>query len=164
MQRIWRCRFALWKFALQQQPSGWASDTTSRSAARQCSRITIFRFIWVSRLPLRRECKIRTSKCTDICIKKRNKLEARSKIFIIIWSFSYWPRQNICCIEGSISKKNFLRKKQYCSQESGQTVSGAKRIPLFHYTCTCHVCTCTWCTSMYNVHVCTKFSTCMYVI
>ena len=54
-------------------------------------------------------------------------------IFIIIWSFSYWPRQNIRGIEGNISKKKFLRKKQYCSQESGQTVSGAKRIPLYAY-------------------------------
>ena len=80
-------------------------------------------------------------------MKKENKLEARSMIFIIIWSFSYWPRQNIRGIEGSISKK-FLRKKQYCHQESGQTVSGAKSIPLFILTKLVHtcmyVCTCTY--------------------
>ena len=57
--------------------------------------------------------------------EKEEEVGGVSKIFFIIFLFSYRPRQNIRCIEGSIYKKKVLRKEQYCRQESGQTVSGA---------------------------------------
>ena len=60
---IWRLLFPAFQDAVLQWRSGWVSGTTSRSAARQCSRITIFRLFWVSRLPLSRNCKIGTSNC-----------------------------------------------------------------------------------------------------
>ena len=71
-------------------------------------------------------------------MQKEEEAGGGSKIFIIICLFSYWPRQNIRGIEGSISKKKFLRKKQHCRQGVGRPCLGHYD---FHY--------------MYNV--------CMYV-
>ena len=60
---FWRWISPALQDAVIQWRSGWVSGTTSRSAARQWSRITIFRFFWVSWLPLSRNCKIGTSNC-----------------------------------------------------------------------------------------------------
>ena len=113
--------------------SGMRATLASSSAVRQCSRVKIRGPLWQKRKKLSRKSKIGTSKVHVLCMKNSNKWEARSMIFIIICLFSYWPRQNIRGIEGSISKKKFLRK----IEKSNIAVRRVVRPCLGHYDFHC---------------------------